>query len=198
MDERERLRPDCYVTLGLLGTNIAVFLLYEILGSNLDTAFMVEHGAMYTPFMTDRSQWYRFFTSMFLHFGMAHLLNNMLLLYVLGNYLEKLLGRVKFLALYLAAGTGANIISWFLAARQGEAVVSAGASGAVFAVLGGLIWVLLANRGRVADLTAGKMLFMAALSLYFGFVSAGVDNAAHLSGLILGFVISLLLYRKRN
>ena len=71
---------------------------------------------------------------------------------------------------------------------------SAGASGAVFAVLGAMIYVLLRHRGRLQDLTVRGMLFMAALSLYYGFTSAGVDNAAHVGGLICGLILALLLY----
>ena len=197
MEEQNELRPTCYVAMSLIGINIVVFVLFEILGSTLDTVFMLEHGAMYTPYMEQPSQWYRFFTSLFLHFGMSHLLNNMLLLYALGNYLERYLGRWKFLVLYLGAGVGANVLSFFFERNSGEQVVSAGASGAVFANMGGLIWVILINKGKLENLTTGKMLFMAVLSLYFGFASQGVDNTAHLGGLILGFVFAIILYRRK-
>ena len=197
MYKKETYYSECYVTIGLVVVNLIVFFLYEIIGSNLDVEFMLNHGAMYTPYIKDCSEWYRYFTALFLHFGIRHLLNNMLLLYVLGNYLERYLGRVKFLILYIASGIGANIISEILAFQQGKTVVSAGASGAVFAVLGGLIWVILANRGRLENLTAGKMCFMAALALYYGFSGSGVNNAAHVAGLVCGFVLSVLLYRKQ-
>lgn len=197
MFEKETYRSRCYVTVGLVAVNLLVFFVYEIIGSNLDTGFMLDHGAMYTPYIKESSEWYRYFTALFLHFGIRHLLNNMLLLYVLGNYLERYLGRIKFLILYLVSGVGANVLSGLLSYDQGRAVVSAGASGAVFAVLGGLIWIILANRGRLENLTAGKMLFMAALALYYGFSSTGVDNVAHTAGLVLGFILSVLLYRKK-
>lgn len=186
------------MTMALIGINLVVFVLYEILGSTLDTLFMVEHGAMFTPYMMQREQWYRFFTSLFLHFGIQHLLNNMLILFVMGNYLEPLIGRVKFVILYITAGVGANVLSWYLEMRSGEYVASAGASGAIFAALGGLVWVLIRNRGVVGDMTTGKLLFVAVLSLCFGFTSTGVDNAAHLGGLLMGFLLSVILYRKKD
>lgn len=198
MFEKETYRSQCYVTVGLIIVNLIVFFLNEMIGSNLDTEFMLNHGAMYTPYIKDSSEWYRYFTALFLHFGIRHLLNNMLLLYVLGNYLERYLGRIKFLILYLVSGIGANVLSGLLSYHQGKAVVSAGASGAVFAVLGGLIWVILANRGRLENLTAEKMVFMAVLALYYGFSSTGVDNAAHVAGLIIGFILSVLLYWKKS
>lgn len=196
MFEKENAQNMCYATIGLIGINLIVFLLYEILGSNLDTEFMLNHGAMYTPYLLKSGEWYRLVTSMFLHFGIRHLLNNMLILYILGNYLEGHMGKIRYLILYFAGGIGANICSGLHSLSDREVVVSAGASGAVFAVLGGLIWVLLINRGRLEDLTIKKMLIFAALSLYLGFTESGVDNVAHVSGLILGFLAAILLYRK--
>ena len=198
MFEKENTHYVCYVTRGLVAVNMLVFLLFEVLGSNLDTMFMLEHGAMFTPYLLVQTEWYRLFTSMFLHFGIRHLLNNMLLLYVLGDYLEKYLGRVKFLMLYVIAGVGANIVSGIVCLWQNDVVVSAGASGAVFGILGGLLWVILRNKGRVENLTIKKMTVMAVLSLYYGFVSEGVDNVAHVTGLILGFVLAMLFYRKKS
>lgn len=198
MFEKENTHYVCYVTRGLVAVNMLVFLLFEVLGSNLDTMFMMEHGAMFTPYLLVQTEWYRLFTSMFLHFGIRHLLNNMLLLYVLGDYLEKYLGRVKFLLLYVIAGVGANIVSGIVCLWQNDVVVSAGASGAVFGILGGLLWVILRNKGRVENLTIKKMTVMAVLSLYYGFVSEGVDNVAHVTGLILGFVLAMLFYRKKS
>ena len=198
MFEKENTHYVCYVTKGLVAVNMLVFLLFEVLGSNLDTMFMLEHGAMFTPYLLVQTEWYRLFTSMFLHFGIRHLLNNMLLLYVLGDYLEKYLGRVKFLLLYVIAGVGANIVSGIVCLWQNDVVVSAGASGAVFGILGGLLWVILRNKGRVENLTIKKMTVMAVLSLYYGFVSEGVDNVAHVTGLILGFVLAMLFYRKKS
>lgn len=198
MFEKENTHYVCYVTRGLVAVNMLVFLLFEVLGSNLDTMFMMEHGAIFTPYLLVQTEWYRLFTSMFLHFGIRHLLNNMLLLYVLGDYLEKYLGRVKFLLLYVIAGVGANIVSGIVCLWQNDVVVSAGASGAVFGILGGLLWVILRNKGRVENLTIKKMTVMAVLSLYYGFVSEGVDNVAHVTGLILGFVLAMLFYRKKS
>ena len=198
MFEKENTHYVCYVTRGLVAVNMLVFLLFEVLGSNLDTMFMMEHGAMFTPYLLVQTEWYRLFTSMFMHFGIRHLLNNMLLLYVLGDYLEKYLGRVKFLLLYVIAGVGANIVSGIVCLWQNDVVVSAGASGAVFGILGGLLWVILRNKGRVENLTIKKMTVMAVLSLYYGFVSEGVDNVAHVTGLILGFVLAMLFYRKKS
>ena len=94
------------------------------------------------------------------------------------------MGKLKFLLIYIAGGLGGNLISLFWDIHAGDYSVSAGASGAVFALMGGMIYVIMRHRGRVADLTIRQMLIMAAFSLYFGFASEGVDNAAHAGGLV--------------
>ncbi len=125
---------------------------------------------------------------MFLHFGISHLANNMLVLFVLGQRLEPAVGGVRYLLIYLLSGFGGNVISLGLEMQSSNYAVSAGASGAVFGVMGAMIYVILRNKGRVADLSIKKMMIMAAFSLYFGFTSTGVDNAAHVGGLICGFL----------
>ena len=77
-------------------------------------------------------------------------------------------------------------------------MVSAGASGAVFAVIGALIYIVIRNRGYIENFTARQLLILAALSLYHGVTSAGVDNAAHFGGLLCGFVLCVLLYHRRR
>lgn len=184
------------VTIGLAVINIAVFFLIEITtGSTLESDNLVKWGAIYTPYVASGEYW-RLFTAMFLHAGIQHLLNNMLLLVVLGTTLEPMLGHVKYLILYLLGGLSGNILSCWFYLRSGENVVSVGASGAVFAVMGGLIWVIIRNKGRVQNLSLMQMMIMLAMSLYFGFVAANVANTAHLGGLAAGFLLGVILYRK--
>ena len=75
-------------------------------------------------------------------------------------------------------------------------VLSAGASGVVFAVLGGLIWVLIRNRGRFEEFRIRSLLFFSGLMLLGGFISEEVDNVAHTSGLLIGFLLAVVLYRR--
>ena len=105
------------------------------------------------------------------------------------------MGHIRYLILYLACGIGSNAISMLLSGMN-TGVVSAGASGAIFGMVGGLLYAVTANRGRLEDLSAKQLLFMIALSLYLGFTESGVDNAAHVSGLILGLIFGLILYRR--
>lgn len=181
----------------LVALNIIIFFILELLGDTEDAIFMYEHGAMFPVDVLAADQWYRLFSCMFLHFGIRHLGNNMLVLFFLGDNLERALGHVKYVVLYVLSGLCGSLLSACMMLRTGTYAVSAGASGAIFGVMGGLIYVLIRNHGRLEDLTAKRLVFMAALSLYLGFTSTGVDNYAHLGGLLSGLVLAVLLYRKR-
>ena len=186
------------ITLILVSANIIIFLAVDFTGGTDNTAYMIKCGAAYTPLILDNGEWYRLVTSIFLHFGINHLLNNMVVLAVLGERLELLLNKVVYILIYFLAGIGGNIVSMLLEMRTGHYAVSAGASGAVFGLMGALLYVLLRNRGRVLDLSLQRMLIMVGLSVYLGFVDAGVDNAAHLGGLAFGFLSAVLLYHPRR
>ena len=185
-------------TVILVAINVVVFLLLSLKGMTEDGMFLLQHGAMYVPYITEKWEYYRIFTSMFLHFGFDHLLNNMVVLAAVGWNLEYELGGLKFLILYLLSGLGGNVLSAWWDIRMGEYAISAGASGAIFGVIGALLYVAIRNKGRIGDISGRGILFMIALSLYYGFSSGGVDNMAHIGGLAAGFVLSVLLYRKKD
>jgi rhomboid protease GluP len=159
---------------------------------------MLDWGAAYTPCIVEEGETYRIFTSMFLHFGIEHLINNMLVLFVLGSRLERVIGSLRFAVIYFLGGIAGNVVSLLYDLKQGEAAVSAGASGAVFAVMGGMILVVLCNKGRLEDLSMRQILVLAVFSLYFGFTSSGVDNAAHLGGFLAGFILAVIVYHPRR
>ena len=186
------------VTVFLMILNILLFLVVDFTGGTSDTMHMVNCGAAFAPVIIENHEIYRLFTSMFLHFGAPHLINNMLVLFVLGQRLEPVTGKIRFFLIYIFGGLGGNMLSLFFDMHAGNTSLSAGASGAVFAVMGGMIYVIIRHRGRVADLTVRQMLIMAAFSLYFGFASEGVDNVAHIGGLLSGFLIAVILYHPRK
>lgn len=183
-------------TILLVVINVVVFFALSFMGMTEDAVFMLKHGAMYMPMVQASGEYYRLFTSMFLHFGFEHLMNNMLILLVMGMVLEPQLGTVKYLILYLLSGLGGNVISAGWEWMTNDYAVSAGASGAIFGIIGGLLYIAIRNRGRIGNLTERGLIFMIILSLYYGFTSSGVDNMAHIGGLLSGFVFSILLYRK--
>ena len=97
------------VTVSLILINILVFLAVELTGGSEDTMHMLQCGAGYTPAII-QGEYYRIFTSMFLHFGPQHLGNNMLVLFVLGGRMERTVGRIRYLLIYLLGGMGGNIL----------------------------------------------------------------------------------------
>ncbi len=191
-------KPEALCTTVIIVINVAVFLILSLFGDTEDAVFMLQHGAMYEPMVTQQHEFYRIFTSMFLHFGITHLLNNMVLLGALGWNLELEIGKMRFLIIYLVSGIGGNLLSLYFGISAETYAVSAGASGAIFGLMGALLYVVIANRGRLGRLSGRGMLFMVILSLYFGFTSSGVDNWAHIGGLITGFVMAVILYRRKN
>ena len=190
-----RQKPEAICTVALIVINVAVFFILTMFGDTEDAVFMLQHGAMYEPYIIEGHEYYRIFTALFLHFGITHLLNNMVLLGALGWNLELEIGKVRFVIIYFASGIIGNIVSLFYDLTLEQPAVSAGASGAIFGLMGALLYVVIANRGR---LSGRGMLVMVILSLYFGLTSTGVDNLAHIGGLVSGFLLAVLLYRRKQ
>ena len=193
-----RQRPEAICTIILIAVNVAVFFILSLFGDTEDAVFMMQHGAMYSDFVIQDHEYYRLFTCLFLHFGIEHLLNNMVILGALGWNLELQTGKIRFLLIYFGSGLFGNVVSLIFHGVVQEYTVSAGASGAIFGLMGALLWVVIANHGRLGRLSGRGMLVMVALSLYFGLSSSGVDNYAHIGGLVCGFLLALILYRKRR
>ncbi|HJD03373.1 MAG TPA: rhomboid family intramembrane serine protease [Candidatus Mediterraneibacter caccogallinarum] len=193
-----RRQPQAVCTTGLIVINVLVFFLLSLRGDTESGYFMLQYGAMYEPLVTEGHEYYRLITSLFLHFGIQHLLNNMVMLGALGYQLENEIGRIKFLLIYFISGIGGNLCSLYWNVSHGEQVISAGASGAIFGLMGALLYIVAVNRGRLGRLSGRGMLIMVALSLYFGLTSSGVDNSAHIGGLICGILITVLLYRRKR
>ena len=193
-----KTRPYDICNKTIVVVNILICLRLELVGNTEDSMFMYAHGAMYPRAVWEGQEWYRMFSCMFLHFGIYHLANNMLILFFLGDYLEQALGHVKYVLLYVLSGLGGSVLSLIFMIRNQDYAVSAGASGAIFGVIGGLIYVVLRNRGHWKDLTSKRLILMAVLSLYHGFTATGVDNQAHVGGLLCGFVLAILFYRNND
>ena len=140
------------VTVLLIAIHIIVFLLLSFGGNPEDEYYMLEHGAMYTPGLV-KEDYYRLFTSIFLHFGIEHLVNNMFVLGVIGTRLEPVLGSVKTLVLFVLSGLGGNVLTLLTDTSDFVITVSAGASGAVFGFSGALLCLTLMYRGSIGNIT---------------------------------------------
>ncbi len=182
------------ITFILVAINIITFGVLEVLGNTQDGLFMLINGAMNPALILQNGEWYRLFTAMFLHFGIEHLANNMLLLFLLGQIFERAVGSTRYLGIYLGSGLAGSFLSFFYMCLVNKNDIVAGASGAIFGIVGGMIIVILVNRGRYNGISTKRMLFMAAITLYYGFASKGIDNAGHVGGLVVGIVLTFLTY----
>ncbi len=185
------------VNLLLIAANVVMFFITEATGGSGDSMNMISWGASFTPLVAS-GEYYRLFTCMFLHFGFSHLFSNMLLLFFVGDYMERYFGKVRYLALYLGGGLCGSLLSFKVNLANGDTVVSAGASGAIFAVLGALVLAALINKGRLYDLSFSRICVMAILSLWSGFSSTDVDGFAHLGGFAGGALLGGLFELTRG
>ena len=127
-------------------------------------------------------EYYRLFTSMFLHYGLLHLVLNMWVLWVLGRPLEAALGPVRFLALYLVAGLGGSVAVYLLASPYS---LTAGASGAIFGLFAALIVVMRKMRCSIAGIVP-----VLVFNLVITFTVPGISIAGHLGGLVIGAIVA--------
>ena len=191
--------PICTIILVII--NIAVFIYLEIIGDTSSGSFMLRHGANFWPLVFEKKEYYRLLPCTFIHFGVSHIINNMLVLSYVGDNLERALGKVRFILLYFVSGVGSSYVSAFVGRMKGEASVSGGASGAIFGVVGAMLVIVIMNKGRYEDLSSSRLMIFIALSIYHGVSSAGIDNTAHVAGAIIGAALGGLLYltvRKRK
>ena len=187
-----------YVTIALVVVNVITYLVLEWLGDTTNGFFMAEHGAMYPDFIRINHEWWRIITAGFLHFGAVHLVNNMVILYCMGSRLERVTGHLKYFLIYLVSLIGAGLLSYGMMLRTGDYAVSAGASGAIFGVIGGFLWIVILHRGRFEQITTRGIMMMIVLTIYYGFSSAGIDNWGHIGGLLAGFSATVILYHRNR
>ena len=172
----------------LTAVNIMIFLACQFCGD-----ILYSEGAFSSLYLIRNGEYYRLVTAMFLHADISHLANNMILLYFGGEIVEKTMGRVRYLILFFLSGICGNLLSAVYELSTGSFYESIGASGAVFGLVGGLFYLVLAKKGRAASISVQRMVLMIALSLYSGFQSVVVNNAAHLGGLLGGLILAFLL-----
>lgn len=190
--KREISRPAnvSFVTGALVIINILVFIICEIKGNTEDGGFMVGMGALNHRLVSEYHEYYRLITSMFLHFGVTHITNNMLSLALVGSQIEKWLGHLRYGLIYLISGLGGGVASLAYHRMVGENVVSAGASGAIYGLFGAMLVMMLKNKGNK---NAGRSARLTFLLLIFGSFQNNVDFAAHIGGLVVGLIITFAM-----
>lgn len=172
------------VTYVLIAINVIIFALGLLL--NLSDLF-INLFANYGPYVVEKQQYYRLFTSMFLHGNIFHILFNMYALYLLGTQAEGFFGKGKFLIIYILSGLSGSLLSILL--NQGA--VSVGASGAIFGILGALLYFGYNYRVYLGNTLVKEILPVIMINLLLGFMMTGVDNFAHIGGLVAGITTAM-------
>jgi membrane associated rhomboid family serine protease len=182
---RPALRRPRSATMVILGINLAVFVVEVALGGSTSIDVLVRMGAM-VPILVAQGEYWRLVTAMFLHVGLLHLAFNSFGLYLFGSLVEGVLGSARFIAVYLVTGVCASAASFAFSA---PGTAAAGASGAVFGLLGA--WLAFNLRRRSLSLAQANIqgaLMLIGINLALGFLLPGIDNIAHLGGLAAGVV----------
>lgn len=186
-----------YVTPIIINLNLLIYIIMVFAGLGLvsfKATDLLNWGANFRPLTTD-GQWWRLLTSTFLHGGLMHILANMYGLLFVGIFLEPLLDKKKYMLVYLTTGILASVASiwWY------DATVSVGASGAIFGLYGFFLACLLL---KVFPPDFGKA-FLTSTLVFVGFnllmgFTGGIDNAAHIGGLVCGFILGLIMSGQLN
>lgn len=177
-----------FVSAGLVLVNVVVFLICSVTGGRL-----YEDGGLSVLEVVMKGEFRRILWAMFLHSGIEHVFNNMVILFFMGAMIEKEIGHFSFATLYLLSGIGGNLVSLLNKIMSNDWSMSIGASGAVFGLDGVLLAMVLFSGRKMSTVTPTRVVLMIILSLYNGFTGADIDNAAHIGGLITGFLAGIII-----
>lgn len=182
-----------YVTYIIMVICAVLYLLTSISSSNIieqHPGVLYNYGALVNFNMMGNNpiELFRLISSIFLHGGLLHLLCNMYSLYILGPQLESFFGKTKFIIIYIVSGVIGNLLS--LSFLQ-DNIVSIGASGAIFGLLGALLYFGYHYRVYLSGVIKSQIIPLILLNLGIGFVASGINNFAHIGGLIGGVLISM-------
>ena len=189
------------VTVVLLIVNVLVWIAQEAAGGSQNTDNLIDFGAKFGPLIAC-GDWWRLITPMFLHIGFFHLLANSFGLFIFGGMVERIFGSVAFAAIYLVAGVLGNLFSfWADIGIYNRETIGAGASGAVFGIVGAFGSYLLLNRhvlGQMGRQAMWSVVFIVGINFVLGITLSGVDNMAHLGGLFGGALLALVIAPTQN
>lgn len=176
------------ITYLIMGICIITFLLMYVFGNGSeDNLTLLKFGAN-LDVLTKRGEYYRILTCIFLHIGIVHLLLNMYSLYIIGPQVESFYGKIKYLFIYLYSGICGSILSLAFSSN----VISAGASGAIFGLLGSLLYFGYHYRVYLGNVIKSQIIPVILVNLFIGFITPGIDNFAHIGGLIGGVIASMI------
>lgn len=184
-------------TIILIVINILAFLYMEFTGDTESTEYLYLHGAMDVEAVLKYGEWYRVITHMFMHSGIDHLANNMIMLAAVGYSMENVYGRFKYIISYFICGICATVASAAFEIYTNDFAVGVGASGAIMGIFGIFIAMNVKYRRAYGNHNTTRLFVLIAL-MVFGNMQEGVDWMAHLGGAVSGLLLGFALYRPNN
>ncbi|WP_310602480.1 rhomboid family intramembrane serine protease [Anaerosporobacter sp.] len=186
---------DRAITCGIILINVIIFIIMDWSVDWSTYNMFVEQGGVSYEMTIMKHQYYRALTSMFIHADINHLFGNMMVLYFIGTQVEKRLGRVRYTILYFIGGLVATITSLgYNRVQETITTLSIGASGAIFAVVGAMVVIVIFNKMDFEEIGIRRLLFFVAITIINGLNTQQVDNAAHIGGLVAGLLLGQVLY----
>lgn len=170
------------LTYVLIALNIFVYVCERFVFIRTGSPALILWGSKINELIVQGEYW-RFLTPIFLHGGFLHVAVNAYSLYAVGPDVEKMFGRVKFIIIYLVAGILGNVASFVFCPS-----VSVGASGAIFGLLGALLYLGIKYKEVISSSYVTNIVTMIVINLAYGFIHPGIDNYAHMGGLIGGYL----------
>lgn len=176
------------VTYIIMAICIILFILMELSGGSTNSQTLLKYGAN-LDVLVKNGEYYRLFTCIFLHIGIMHLLCNMYSLYIIGREVENLFGKIKYIVIFILSGIFGSIMS--LAFTHNT--ISAGASGAIFGLLGALLYFGMHYRTYLGEAIKRSIIPIIVVNLIIGFFAEGIDLAAHIGGLVGGVLVAMMV-----
>ncbi len=186
------------ITYSIISINILYFIIMIIMGVDPinPSAYSIHFfGGNFGPDILIKGEYWRLLTSNYIHIGFMHLLFNMWCLYAIGIELERMIGSQYFIIVYTLSGICGSLCSCFLNYN----IIGAGASGSIFGISGALliiIYYLDQSSNNDVQYNYSPLLFFIIYNTLFGFMVPGIDNAAHIGGLVFGFIFGLLIIKR--
>ena len=176
------------VTYIIMAICIILFILMELSGGSTNSQTLLKYGAN-LDVLVKNGEYYRLFACIFLHIGIMHLLCNMYSLYIIGREVENLFGKIKYIVIFILSGIFGSIMS--LAFTHNT--ISAGASGAIFGLLGALLYFGMHYRTYLGEAIKRSIIPIIVINLIIGFFAEGIDLAAHIGGLVGGVLVAMMV-----
>ncbi|WP_170006297.1 rhomboid family intramembrane serine protease [Bacillus fonticola] len=180
------------IVSAIVAIHLAVYLVTSLLPGTGDELRGYLIGVNY---LISEGEWWRLFTPIIVHAGLTHLLFNSFSLVIFAPFLEKLLGKLWFILVYVGAGLAGNVATFLL---EGPAYVHVGSSGAIYGLFGFYIALVLLHRDKLGRQNRNMIITIVSIGLVFTFLQSNINIAAHIFGLLFGLIIGWMLLQTKK